>query len=163
MLLLWLLLLLLLLPPLAMLWQQRSQDARPSWLISIQHQMTWGALGWAAAWQQRKLKQRTLHLGRSQQQALMWCLKRAQGLGSLPKENTGVFPAPGGGGPKRKNSPQDSQSLEPKGPFTYHQYTVSWPRALPQPMPDSCEDEISFAGPCSSPHSTSQLLSGFLP
>ncbi|XP_051014587.1 GH3 domain-containing protein [Acomys russatus] len=89
MLLLWLLLLLLLLlPPLAILWPQRSRDARPSWLIRLQHQMAWGVLGWAAAWQQQKLKQRTLHVGQSQQQALRWCLKRAQGLCWLPKENT---------------------------------------------------------------------------
>lgn len=91
MLLLWLLLLpllLLLLPPLAMLWPQRSRDARPSWLIRLQHQVAWGALGWAAAWQQRKLEESTRHAGQSQQQALVWCLKRAQSPCCLPRGNT---------------------------------------------------------------------------
>lgn len=113
MLLLWLLLLplllLLLLPPLAMLWPQGSRDARPSWLIRLQHQVAWGALGWAAAWQQRKLEESTRHAGQSQQQALVWCLKRAQSPCCLPRGNTGVFPTPGGGDPKRgkKEIPQD--------------------------------------------------------
>lgn len=70
MLLLWLLLLL---PLLAMLWQQR-----PSWLILLRHQVAWRVLAWEAAWQQRKLEQSTLRAGQSQQQALTWCLKRAQ-------------------------------------------------------------------------------------
>ncbi|CAH6776145.1 GH3 domain-containing protein [Phodopus roborovskii] len=88
MLLLWPLLLLLLLPLLAMLWQQRSRDARPSWLTRLQHQVAWGALGLAAAWQHRKLEQSTLHAGQSQQQALEWCLKRAKGPRCLPRGNT---------------------------------------------------------------------------
>lgn len=95
MLLLWLLLLLLLLllPLLAVLWQQRSRGARPYWLISLQHRVAWGLLGWAAAWQQRKLERSTLNVGQSQQRALMWCLEKAQGSCCLPRENTGVFPA----------------------------------------------------------------------
>ncbi|XP_075846847.1 GH3 domain-containing protein isoform X2 [Microtus pennsylvanicus] len=77
MLLLWLLLLL---PLLAMLWQQR-----PSWLILLRHQVAWRVLAWEAAWQQRKLEQSTLHVGQSQQQALTWCLKRAQSPCCLPR------------------------------------------------------------------------------
>lgn len=77
MLLLWLLFLL---PLLAVLWQQR-----PSWLILLQHQVAWRALAGVAAWQQRKLEQSTLRVGQSQQQALMWCLKRAQGPCCLPQ------------------------------------------------------------------------------
>ncbi|XP_010592764.2 GH3 domain-containing protein [Loxodonta africana] len=73
-----LLLLLLLLLPLAVLRQPRSQDARLSWLASLQHRVAWGALGWAAAWQQQRLEQRTRHVGQSQQQALRWCLQGAQ-------------------------------------------------------------------------------------
>lgn len=88
MLLLWLLLLLLLLPLLAVLWQQRSRGARPYWLISLQHRVAWGLLGWAAAWQQRKLERSTLNVGQSQQRALMWCLEKAQGSCCLPRENT---------------------------------------------------------------------------
>lgn len=76
MLLLWLLLLL---PLLAVLWQQR-----PFWLI-LRHQVAWRALAWVAAWQQRKLEQSTLRVGQSQQQALMWCLKRAQSPCCLPQ------------------------------------------------------------------------------
>ncbi|XP_007643326.1 GH3 domain-containing protein isoform X2 [Cricetulus griseus] len=83
-----LLLLLLLLLPLAMLWQQRRR-ARPSWLARLQHQVAWGALGLAAAWQHRKLEQSTLHVGQSQQQALEWCLKKAQGSCCLPRGSTG--------------------------------------------------------------------------
>jgi hypothetical protein len=132
MLLLWLLLLLLLLVPLlAILWQQRSRGARPCWLISLQHRVAWGMLGWAAAWQQWRLDRSTLNVGQSQQQALMWCLKKAQGSCCLPREDTGVFLAPGGGDPRRENSPQGSQILELKGPFIYHQYDVAWCRALP--------------------------------
>lgn len=89
MLLLWLLLLLLLLVPLlAILWQQRSRGARPCWLISLQHRVAWGMLGWAAAWQQWRLDRSTLNVGQSQQQALMWCLKKAQGSCCLPREDT---------------------------------------------------------------------------
>lgn len=131
-------LLLLLLPLLAMFWQQRSRGARPYWLISLQHRVAWGLLGCAAAWQQRRLDRSTLNVGRSQQQALMWCLKKAQGSCCLPREDTGVFLAPGGGDPRRENSPQSSQTLKPEGPFLYHQYDVAWCRALPWPTPDSC-------------------------
>lgn len=88
MLLLWLLLLLLLVPLLAILWQQRSRGARPCWLISLQHRVAWGMLGWAAAWQQWRLDRSTLNVGQSQQQALMWCLKKAQGSCCLPREDT---------------------------------------------------------------------------
>ncbi|XP_041499922.1 GH3 domain-containing protein isoform X1 [Microtus oregoni] len=77
MLLLWLLLLL---PLLAMLWQQR-----PSWLILLRHQVAWRVLAWEAACQQRKLEQSTLRVGQSQQQALTWCLKRAQSPYCLPR------------------------------------------------------------------------------
>ncbi|KAM9209124.1 GH3 domain-containing protein isoform 2-T3 [Dugong dugon] len=73
-----LLLLLLLLLPLALLRQPRSQDASLCWLASLQHRVAWGALGWAAAWQQRRLEQSTRHMGQSQQQALRWCLQGAQ-------------------------------------------------------------------------------------
>ncbi|XP_057631302.1 GH3 domain-containing protein isoform X2 [Chionomys nivalis] len=72
--------LLLLLPLLAMLWQQR-----PSWLILLRHQVAWRVLAWEAAWQQRKLEQSTLRAGQSQQQALVWCLKRAQSSCCLPR------------------------------------------------------------------------------
>lgn len=122
---------LLLLPLLAVLWQQRSRGARPYWLISLQHRVAWWVLGWAAAWQQRKLEWSTLNVGQSQQEALMWCLKKAQGSCSLPRENTGVFLVPGGGDPVRENNPQDSQILEAKGPFVYHQDDGAWRRALP--------------------------------
>lgn len=118
---LWLLLLLPLLPLLAMLWQQRSPGARPYWLISLQHRVACVVLSWAAAWQRRKLEQSTLNASQSQQQALMGCLKEAQGSCCLPGENTGVFLAPGGGDPMRGDDPQDSQTLEPK----YHQYDVA--------------------------------------
>ncbi|XP_045382524.1 GH3 domain-containing protein [Lemur catta] len=83
-----LLLLLLLLLPLALLRQQRSQHARWAWLASLQHQVAWGALGWAAAWQRRKLEQSTLHVGQSQQQALRWCLQGAQGPRSPRRGST---------------------------------------------------------------------------
>uniref|UniRef100_A0A2K5FAI7 GH3 domain containing n=1 Tax=Aotus nancymaae TaxID=37293 RepID=A0A2K5FAI7_AOTNA len=73
-----LLLLLLLLPTLALLRQRQSQDAKLSWLAGLQHQVAWGALGWAATWQRRKLEQSTLHMHQSQQQALRWCLQGAQ-------------------------------------------------------------------------------------
>ncbi|XP_032019541.1 GH3 domain-containing protein [Hylobates moloch] len=73
-----LLLLLLLLPTLALLRQQRSQDARLSWLYGLQHRVAWGALVWAATWQRRRLEQSTLHVHQSQQQALRWCLQGAQ-------------------------------------------------------------------------------------
>lgn len=85
---LWLLLLLPLLPLLAMLWQQRSPGARPYWLISLQHRVACVVLSWAAAWQRRKLEQSTLNVRQSQQQALMGCLKEAQGSCCLPGENT---------------------------------------------------------------------------
>lgn len=104
---LWLLLLLLPLPLLAVLWQQRSRGARPCWLMSLQHRVAWWMLGWAAAWQHRKLERSTLNVDQSQQQALMWCLKKAQGSCCLPGKNTGVFLAPGGGDPVRENNPQD--------------------------------------------------------
>uniref|UniRef100_A0A8D1NM72 GH3 domain containing n=1 Tax=Sus scrofa TaxID=9823 RepID=A0A8D1NM72_PIG len=74
-----LLLFLLLLPPLVMLWWWHSQDARLSWLVCLQHRVAWRVLCWAAAWQQKRLEQSTLHAGQSQQQALRWCLQRAQG------------------------------------------------------------------------------------
>ncbi|XP_010814550.1 GH3 domain-containing protein isoform X1 [Bos taurus] len=75
-----LLLTLLLLLPLAMLlWRPQSRDARRSWLVRLQHCVTWGALRWAAAWQQKRLAQSTLHAGQSQQQALRWCLRGVQG------------------------------------------------------------------------------------
>ncbi|PNJ07165.1 GHDC isoform 8 [Pongo abelii] len=73
-----LLLLLLLLPTLALLRQQRSQDARLSWLAGLQHRVAWGALVWAATWQRWRLEQSTLHVHQSQQQALTWCLQGAQ-------------------------------------------------------------------------------------
>nr|XP_027802986.1 GH3 domain-containing protein isoform X2 [Marmota flaviventris] len=73
-----LLFLLLLLPPLAML-GQRFQEAGLSWLASLQHCVAWRVLSWAATWQQQRLEHNTLHVGQSQQQALMWCLQRAQG------------------------------------------------------------------------------------
>ncbi|KAG8512865.1 GH3 domain-containing protein [Galemys pyrenaicus] len=68
-----LLLLLLLPPPLPLL------RRRLSWLASLQHRAAWRALGWAAAWQQRRLEQSTLDAGQTQQQALRWCLQGAQG------------------------------------------------------------------------------------
>ncbi|XP_008833512.1 GH3 domain-containing protein [Nannospalax galili] len=87
MLLLWLLLLLLL-PPLAMFCQQRFQNSRLSWLISLQHWLAWRVLGWAATWQQRRLEQSTLHMSQSQQQTLKWCLKGDQGSCQTRKGNT---------------------------------------------------------------------------
>ncbi|CAK6438164.1 unnamed protein product [Pipistrellus nathusii] len=79
MLLLLLPLLLLLLLPLAVLWRQRAPGPGPSWLASLQHRVACGALCWAAAWQQWRLEQSTLHAGLRQQQALSRCLKRARG------------------------------------------------------------------------------------
>lgn len=128
MLLLCLLLLLLLLPTLAVLWQQRFWGARSSWLINLQHWVAWWALGWAIAWQQRKLEHSTLHMGQSQQQALVCCLKRARGSRCLPRENTGVFLAPGGGDPKRGK--KQKEILVSQGPFSYHHCSVAWPRGL---------------------------------
>lgn len=116
MLLLWLLLLL---PLLAVLWQQR-----PSWLILLQHQVAWRALAGVAAWQQRKLEQSTLRVGQSQQQALMWCLKRAQGPCCLPQGITGTVLTPGGRDPKRKNThTPDSRTQRPRS-FTTN---TLWP------------------------------------
>ncbi|XP_070335584.1 GH3 domain-containing protein isoform X2 [Odocoileus virginianus] len=71
--------LLLLLPLAVLLWRPRSWDARQSWLVRLQHRVAWGALRWAAAWQQKRLAQSTLHAGQSQQQALRRCLHGAQG------------------------------------------------------------------------------------
>lgn len=102
MLLLLLFLLLLLLPPLVMLWWWHSQDARLSWLVCLQHRVAWRVLCWAAAWQQKRLEQSTLHAGQSQQQALRWCLQRAQGPCCPLRGSTGVFTKAWGGGPKRK-------------------------------------------------------------
>lgn len=84
-------LLFLLLPPLAVLQQQRSQGPSLSWLAGLQHHVAWGLLCWAAAWQQWRLEQRTLRVGQSQQQALRWCLKRAQGPRGPLRGSTGVF------------------------------------------------------------------------
>lgn len=109
MLLLWLLLLL---PLLAMLWQQR-----PSWLILLRHQVAWQALAWEAAWQQRKLEQSTLRMGQSQQQALMWCLKRAQSPCCLPLGITGAVLTPGGGVTQRERThthTPDSRTQRPR-------------------------------------------------
>ncbi|ELK01487.1 GH3 domain-containing protein isoform X1 [Pteropus alecto] len=78
-LLLLLVLLLLLLPPLAVLRQQQSQGPRWSWLAGLQHRVAWEVLCWAAAWQQRRLEQSSLHVGQSQRQTLRGCLKEAQG------------------------------------------------------------------------------------
>ncbi|XP_077709393.1 GH3 domain-containing protein isoform X2 [Canis aureus] len=77
-LLLLLLLLLGLLLPLASLRQRQLQGARPSWLAGLQHRVAGAALHWAAAWQQHRLEQSTLHVGQSQQHALRWCLQGAQ-------------------------------------------------------------------------------------
>ncbi|XP_006832719.1 PREDICTED: GH3 domain-containing protein isoform X2 [Chrysochloris asiatica] len=71
-------LLLLLLLPLVVFRQSLSQDARLSWLASLQHRVAWWALGWAAAWQQWKLEQSTRHVSQSQQQALRGCLRGPQ-------------------------------------------------------------------------------------
>ncbi|KAG3268921.1 GH3 domain containing, transcript variant X1 [Ictidomys tridecemlineatus] len=84
-----LLFLLLLLPPLAML-GQRSQEAGLSWLASLQHCVAWRVLSWAATWQQQRLEHNTLHVGQSQQQALMWCLQRAQSPLCPPTGSTGI-------------------------------------------------------------------------
>lgn len=121
MLLLWLLLLL---PLLAVLWQQR-----PSWLILLRHQVAWRVLAWEAAWQQRKLEQSTLRAGQSQQQALVWCLKRAQSPCCLPRGITGAVLTPGGSDPKRKST-HTHQSLEPKGPRSFTTNTL-WPDPEP--------------------------------
>lgn len=95
-------LLLLLLPPLAVLRQQQSQGPRLSWLAGLQHHVAWGTLCWAAAWQQWRLEQSTLHVGQSQQQALKWCLKGDQGARCPLSGSTGVFSRVRGGGPKRR-------------------------------------------------------------
>ncbi|XP_004707232.1 GH3 domain-containing protein [Echinops telfairi] len=90
--LLWSLLLLLLLPPLLLLLLLLlpSQAARLSWLASLQHRVAWGALGWAAAWQQRRLEQSTRHVGQSQQRALSRCLQGAQRSGCPPRGSADV-------------------------------------------------------------------------
>ncbi|XP_062030915.1 GH3 domain-containing protein isoform X2 [Lepus europaeus] len=85
-----LLLLLLLRPPPATLGQPGSWDARLSWLADLQHHVARGVLGWAAAWQQWKLDQSTLHVGQSQQQALAWCLQGDQGPRGPLKGSTDV-------------------------------------------------------------------------
>lgn len=82
--------LLLLLPPLAML-GQRSQDARLSWLASLQHCVAWRVLCWAACRQQQRLEHNTLHVGQSQQRALMRCLQRAQGTLCPPSTDVNIF------------------------------------------------------------------------
>lgn len=120
MLLLWLLLLL---PLLAMLWQQR-----PSWLILLRHQVAWRVLAWEAAWQQRKLEQSTLRTGQSQQQALTWCLKRAQSPCCLPRGITGAVLT------QRERA---HQSLEPKGPVHLLPILCGLTRASPQLTSDS--------------------------
>ena len=97
-----LLLLFLLLLPLARLRQQQSLGPRPSWLACLQHRVAWGALWWAAAWQRWRLEQSTLHAGRSQQQALRWCLKGAPGPRCPLRGSTGVFSRVWGGGPERR-------------------------------------------------------------
>lgn len=84
------LLLLLLLPPLAVLGQQRSQDARLPWLAGLQHRVAWGVLNWVAAWQQWRLEQSTLHVGLSQQQALKWCLQEARSPHCPLRESTNL-------------------------------------------------------------------------
>ncbi|XP_048222312.1 GH3 domain-containing protein isoform X1 [Perognathus longimembris pacificus] len=73
-----LLVLLLLLSTCALLGQQISLEARPPWLASLQHQVAWRVLSWAAAWQQRRLEQSTLRVDERQQQALTWCLQTAR-------------------------------------------------------------------------------------
>ncbi|XP_057572908.1 GH3 domain-containing protein isoform X2 [Hippopotamus amphibius kiboko] len=78
-LLLLLLCLLMLLLPLAVLRRRRPQDAGLSRLVHLQHRVARGALCWAAAWQQKRLAQSTLHAGQSQQRALRRCLQGAQG------------------------------------------------------------------------------------
>ncbi|XP_029783512.1 GH3 domain-containing protein isoform X2 [Suricata suricatta] len=89
-LLLLLLLFLLLLPPLAVLWQQRPQDARLSWLASLQHRVAAATLCWVAAWQRRRLEQSTLHADQSQQQALRWCLQGGRGPHSPLRGTTDI-------------------------------------------------------------------------
>ena len=109
------LLLFLLLLPLAVLWRRRpSQDAGLSWLVRLQHRVAWGALCWAAAWQRKSLAQSTLHAGQSQQRALRRCLQGAQSPRCPLRGSTGVFPRVWGGGPKEKETPEDSQIPEPE-------------------------------------------------
>lgn len=131
MLLLLLLLTLLLLLPLAMLlWRPRSQDARQSWLVRLQHRVAWGALCWAAAWQQKRLAQSTLHSGQSQQQALRRCLRRAQGPHCPLRGSTGVFPRVWGSGPKRRKPHRRVRFQNPK--TTLSPSTASTERGLTQ-------------------------------
>lgn len=99
-------LLLLLLLALAALWGRQAPGPRPPWLASLQHRAACGALCWAAAWQQWRLEQSTLHAGQRQQQALGRCLKAAQAPRAALRGSTGVFP----GDPKRKNPPPPEQS-----------------------------------------------------
>ena len=122
-----LLLLLLLLPTLALLRQQRSQDARLSWLAGLQHRVAWGALVWAATWQRRRLEQSTLHVHQSQQQALRWCLQGAQRPHCSLRRSTGVFPRVWGGDPKRK---------KPHRTVRFQSLMAPLPPPLPTEWPD---------------------------
>lgn len=126
-----LLLTLLLLLPLAMLlWRPQSRDARRSWLVRLQHCVTWGALRWAAAWQQKRLAQSTLHAGQSQQQALRWCLRGVQGPRCPLRGSTGVFPRVWGSGPKRRKPYRRVRFQNPK--TTLSPSTASTERGLTQ-------------------------------
>lgn len=141
------LLLLLLLPLLAVLWQRQPQDARLSWLAGLQHRVAAGTLCWAAAWQQRRLEQSTLHAGQSQQQALKWCLQGAQGPRGPLRGNTGVFPRGWGGGPKQIETPQDSQISEPKDSLSPSTASTEGPNAKTLPRLRIVQDEFSIPGP----------------
>ncbi|XP_021096012.1 GH3 domain-containing protein isoform X2 [Heterocephalus glaber] len=68
-------LLLLLLPAVAL---HRCLGASLARLASLQQQVAWGALGWAATWQRYRLEQSTRHAARSQHQALARCLRGAR-------------------------------------------------------------------------------------
>lgn len=146
-LLLLLLFLLLLLPPLAVLWKQQAQGPGPSWLASLQHRVACGALCWAAAWQQWRLEQSTLHAGQRQEQALRWCLKGAQGPHSPLRGSTGVFSRVWGDGPKREKPHRTVRfqnlkpSLSPPAPNTER------PTQRPSPGSESSERNFSYPGP----------------
>ena len=143
-----LLLLLLLLPPLAvLLWQPRSRDARQSWLLHLQHRVAWGALRWAAAWQQKRLAQSTLHPGQSQQQALRRCLHGGQGPRCTLRGSTGVFPRVWGRGPKRGKPHRRVRFQSPK--TTLPHSTASTERGLTQRIYPGqiVQDEFCHPGP----------------
>ncbi|KAM4844187.1 GH3 domain-containing protein isoform 1-T2 [Thomomys bottae] len=83
-----LLVLLLLLPKFTLPEEHVSLPTRVVWIINLQHFLAWKVVSWAAAWQQQRLDQSTLHGDESQQQALAWCLQKSREPRCSPQEAT---------------------------------------------------------------------------